>query len=70
MNKSIALSSLSIYYTWKSIKTSCNNNKFKRSAPTWNDKFDLPDGSYFLSHIQKFLSIFFKKNIMKRMTIL
>ena len=43
--KIIALSNLSIYYTWKSIKNSCNN-KFKISAPTWNDKFELPDVSY------------------------
>ena len=35
----IALSNLSIYYTWKNIKNLCNNNKFKISAPTWNDKF-------------------------------
>ena len=41
--KSIALSNLSIYYTWKNIKNSCNNNKLKISAPTWNDKFELPD---------------------------
>ena len=32
--KSVALSNLSIYYTWKNIKSSCNNNKFKISAPT------------------------------------
>ena len=38
--KSIALSNLSIYYTWKNIKTSYNNNKFKISTPTWNDKFE------------------------------
>ena len=44
--KSIALSNLSIYYTWKNIKSSYNNNKFKISALTWNDKFELPDGSY------------------------
>ena len=43
--KSIALSNLSIYYTWKNIKSSYNNNKFKISAPTWNDKLELPDGS-------------------------
>ena len=42
--KSIALSNLSIYYTWKNINSSCSNNKFKTSAPTWNDKFELPDG--------------------------
>ena len=43
---SIALASLSIYYTWKNIKSEYNNNKFKMSKPTWNDTFDLPDGSY------------------------
>ena len=42
----IALSNLSIYYTWKNIKSSCNNNKFKISAPTWNDKLELLHGSY------------------------
>ena len=44
--KNIAFSSLSIYYTWKNIKKSYNKNKFKISAPTWNDEFELPDGSY------------------------
>ena len=41
----IALSNLSIYYTWKNIKSSYNNNEFKISVPTWNDKFESPDGS-------------------------
>ena len=49
---SIALSSLSIYYTWKDIKSSYNNNKFKISGPTWNDKFESPDGPYLASDIQ------------------
>ena len=48
----IALSNLSIYYTWKNIKSSYNNNKFEISAPTWNDEFELPDGSYSVSDIQ------------------
>ena len=52
--KIIALSNLSIYYTWKNIKSSYNNNKFKISAPTWNDKFELPDGSYSVSGIQDY----------------
>ena len=43
--KVIALSNLSIYYTWKNIKSSYNNNKFKMFAPTWKDEFELPDGS-------------------------
>ena len=41
----IALSNLSIYYTWKNIKSSYNNNRFKISSPTWNHEFELPDGS-------------------------
>ena len=49
--KAIALSNLSIYYTWKNIKSSYNNNKFKISAPRWNDEFELPDGSYSISDI-------------------
>ena len=50
--KSVALSSLSIYCTWKNITSSCNNNKFKISAPTWNDNFELPYRSYSVSDIQ------------------
>ena len=42
--KVVALSNLSIYYTWRNIKSSCNNNKFRISAPTWNNEFELPDG--------------------------
>ena len=52
--KIIALLNLSIYYIWKNIKSSYNNNKFKISAPTWNDKFELPDGSYSVSDIQDY----------------
>ena len=51
-NKYIELVNLSIYYTWKNIKIEYNNNKFKISASTWNDTFDLPDGSYSISYIQ------------------
>ena len=42
----MALANLSIYYTWKDIKSEYNNNKFKISSPAWNETFDLPDGSY------------------------
>ena len=51
--KVIALSNLSIYYAWRNIKSLYNNNKFKISAPTWNDK--LPAGSYSVLHIQDYL---------------
>ena len=60
--KSITLSNLSIYYTWKNTKSSYNNNKFKRSAPTWNDGFELPDGSYSLLDIQGYSKYIFKKH--------
>ena len=56
-NKNIALANLSIYYTWKNVKSAYNNNKFKIFAPTWNHEFDLPDGSYSISDIQIILSI-------------
>ena len=52
--KSIALSNLSICYTWKNIKSSNNNNKFKISALTKNDKFELPDRLYSISDIQDY----------------
>ena len=48
----MALANLSIYYTWKNIKSESNNNKFKISAQTWTDAINLPDGSYSISDIQ------------------
>ena len=48
-NKNMALANWVFYYIWKNIKSKYNNNKFKISAPTWNDTFDLPDGSYSVS---------------------
>ena len=57
--KIIALSNLSIYYTWKNIKSSYNNNKFKISAPTWNEKFELP---YSVSNIQDYFEYILKKH--------
>ena len=59
--KVIALSNLSIYYTWRNIKSSYNNNKFKISPPTWNDKFELPDSSYSVSDIQDYFKYILKK---------
>ena len=50
-NKVIGISNLSIYYTWKNIKDTYNNNKYKISAPTWNEEFKLPDGFYSVSDI-------------------
>ena len=60
--KSVALSNLSIYYTWKNIKSSYNNNKFKLSAPTGDDEFELPQGSYSISDIQDYFEYILKKH--------
>ena len=60
-NKNMALTDLSIYCTWENIKSKYNNNKFKISAPTWNDTFDLPDGSYSVSDIQDYFEFIIKK---------
>ena len=49
--KSVALSNLSIYYTYQNVKISYNNSKFKISAPTWTDEFELPDRSYSICDI-------------------
>ena len=51
-DKYVAFSILSIYYTWKNTKKSYKINKFKISALTWNEEFELPDGSYSVSDIQ------------------
>ena len=53
-NENIALANLSIHYTWKNIKSAYKNNKFKISAPTWNDESNLPDGSYSILDIQDY----------------
>ena len=58
--KRFALSNLSIYYTWKNIKSSYNNNKFKISAQTWSD--GLRDGSYSISDIQDYFDYILKKH--------
>ena len=57
----MALANLSISYTWKNVKSIYNNNKFKISAPTWNDRFDLPDGSYNISEIKDYIEYIIKK---------
>ena len=61
-NKNMALANLSIYYTWKNVKSTYNNNKFKISTPTWNETFDLPDGSYNISEIKDYIEYIIKKH--------
>ena len=59
--KYVALSNLSNYYTQKNIKTLYKNNRFKISAPKWNDNFELPDGSYSVSNIQDYFKYILKR---------
>ena len=61
-NKDMTLANLSIYYTCKNIKSEYNNNKFKISALTWNDTFDLPDGFYSVSDIQDYFEYIIKRH--------
>ena len=61
-NKNMALANSSICYAWKNIKSAYNNNKFKISAPTWNDEFNLPDGSCSISEIQDYFEYITKKH--------
>ena len=58
----MALANLSIYYTWRNIKSEYKNNKFKISAPTSNDTFDLSGGSYSISDIQDYFEFIIKKH--------
>ena len=69
-NKNIALANLSIYYTWKNIKFEYNNKKFKISAPAWNDKFNLPNGSYYVSNIQDYFKYIIKKHKLLQIILL
>ena len=60
--KSVALSNLSIYYTWRNVKSIYNNGSFKISAPTWSERFKLSDGSYSISDIQDYFEYILKKH--------
>ena len=61
-NENMVLANLGIYHTWEKIKSEQNNNKFKISAPIWNDEFGLPDGSYSISDIHDYLEYIIKKH--------
>ena len=50
------------------MKKPYKNNRFNISAPTWNEEFQLPDGSYSISDTQYYFEYIFK-NIGKRLMI-
>ena len=60
-DKHVAIQNLSVYYTLKYIRKKYKNNKLKIIAPTWNNKFKLPDGSYSVSDIQDYIEFIIKK---------
>ena len=60
-NENMALANLIIYDTWKNTKSEYNNNKFKISAPAWNDEFNLPDGCYSVSDMTRLFRIYHLK---------
>ena len=60
--KNKALVNFSIYYAWKTTKSEYSNNNFNISAPTWNDTFDLPGGSFSIADIQDYFKFIFKKH--------
>ena len=68
-DKYVALSNLSNYYTWENIKKSYKNNKFKTSAPKWNEEFELPDGSYSVSDIEDYFEYIFKNMEKRQITL-
>ena len=61
-HKHVALQNVSIYYTWKNIRKKYKNNKIKILGRTWNNDFELPDGSYFVSDIQDYIKYIIKKH--------
>ena len=58
----MAPANLSIYYTWKNVKSTYNNNKFKVSAPIWDETFDLPERLHNISEIQDYIEYIIKKH--------
>ena len=61
-NEHVAPQSWSVYYMWKNIRQQRRNNKLKLIAPTWNDEFGLPDGSYSMSDIEDYVEYIIKKH--------
>ena len=49
------------YYALNNIKMSYKNNTFKASAETWNENFQLPDGSYSVLDIPEYFKFIIEK---------
>ena len=55
-NNHVGLQNVPIYYMWKNVIQQYKNNKLKIIAPTWNNEFELSDGSYSMSDIQDYIN--------------
>ena len=62
IDKCVALSNLNIYSRWKNIRKSYKKNKFKKPAPTWNEKFEISNGSKSVSDITEYFEYIIKKH--------
>ena len=51
-----------MYCTCQNVKSEYKNNKFKISSSTWDETFDLPDGSYNILDIQDYFQFIIKKH--------
>ena len=49
-------------YSWENIKKSYKNNEFKISVQTWNEEFELPDGSNSVSDIKDYFEYIIKRH--------
>ena len=67
-DKYAALSNLRISYTWKNMKRTYKNSRFKTSIPTQNENFKLHDESHSVSDIQYYLE-YILKNLEKVLMI-
>ena len=61
-DKHAAFQNVSIFQTWKNIGKQYKNNQLKKISPTWNDEFELPDGSYAMSDIQDYIEYIIKNH--------
>ena len=62
LHRHIALSNLSIYYSWRNVTKKLNNGKFKIMTPSWNEEFELPEGSYTVADINDYFQFIVEKH--------
>ena len=60
--KHVALANLSMYYTWRNVTKANKNGKFKITAPSWSEEFELPEGSYNVSDVNNYFNYIVKKH--------